>query len=309
MVYEYERTHEHSLVYVALSRATYLNGSHLTSPRDDFTFYHGKSPTRSTEPVQQEYQRLRSHKLMTIQDQIFEKLEATSEDVISMTFNCQSLRANGQNLNDPIMSYPHLLLLLETWLQNDEEVPNMDNFKLVSRFKNSVDNVRGGGVAIFIKNDINVDIVSSAQPNMDSFIYSKTGDSCAFQYNCSGADIHFICLYIRPNNTLTNIKCFLGQVLALFNPKYLNIIGLSPEKANVPLIVAGDFNINFSSTNGKELIQWLQETFNLNYCNSSPTTINQTTIDGVFHKGLTAINSYVYISHYSYHKPILSIVK
>lgn len=312
LVYEYERTHEHSLVYVALSRATSLNGLYLTSPRDDFTFCHGKHPAKSTQPVQQEYQRLRINKLITIQNQIIEKLQAASEkDLIFTVFNCQSLRANAKNLNDPIIHQSQFLLLSETWLENDEEFPNIDDFAVVSKFKNSGDdNMRSGGVAIFLNNKLVHNNDTCVSSNMDTVTYSKTGDSCLFHFNSNGVIIYFICLYIRPNNSVSNIKCFLGQILATYNIKYLNMIGVSVDRANVPLIIASDFNIDFSSTSGKDLIVWLNNSFGLKYCNNNiPTTLNQTIIDGVFYKGLNQIDTYVYISHFSNHKPLISIIR
>lgn len=312
LVYEYERRHEHSLVYVALSRATNLQGLYLVSPQNDFVFYHGKSTPRSTQPVQEEYQRLRSNRLITIQDQLLEIIEATSQDhLIFMVFNCQSLRANAKNMNDPVTNHSKFLLLTETWLQNDEDVPILENFKLVSRFKNSQDNPkRAGGVAIFMRKDQN--FLTFVPAAYQSTTNSITGDSCVFNYKIDRANIHihFICIYIRPNNSLNDVKLFLSQVLALYSPHVSRILALSTDTAKVPLILAGDFNVNFTSSLGQDLIDWLADKFGLKYCNRDiPTTLNNTSIDAIFYRGLQEIDTYVYMSHFSYHKPLLAIVK
>nr|XP_050022670.1 uncharacterized protein LOC126516594 [Dermacentor andersoni] len=64
VVYSYAKNHPQKLVYVALSRATDINGLYLTNVDNDFTFYHGKAnPDRK---LADEFRRLQSHKLDTI---------------------------------------------------------------------------------------------------------------------------------------------------------------------------------------------------------------------------------------------------
>lgn len=210
LVYEYERRHEHSLVYVALSRATCLQGLHLTSPKNDFVFYHGKNAAKSTLPMQDEYKRLRSNKIVTLQDQIMEKVGAASETALIFTvFNCQSLRANAKNLDDLIIRQSKILLLSETWLLNEDPVPDIENFKVVSRFKNNANNVRGGGVAIFLRTDETFNYLDSVDTIAD-----ETGDSCSFTHNYVGKELQFICIYVRPNSRFQDITHFLGKILA-----------------------------------------------------------------------------------------------
>lgn len=119
---------------------------------------------------------------------------ATSEhDLMFIVSNCQSYRANAKNMNDPITNHSKISLLKETWLQNNEDVPTIENFKLVSR-----DNPkRAGGVAIFIRNDQNFHTYVPAA--VQSMTHSITGDSCIFNYeiNILKILIHFICEHIK----------------------------------------------------------------------------------------------------------------
>lgn len=64
VVYDYHKLHPQKLVYVALSRATSIDGLYITNADDDFTFYHGAgNPDRL---LRDELNRLRHHRLDTI---------------------------------------------------------------------------------------------------------------------------------------------------------------------------------------------------------------------------------------------------
>ena len=79
----------------------------------------------------------------------------------------------------------------------------------------------------------------------------------------------------------------------------------------MPLILAGDFNINFADENLEPLKQYLSEKLNLTMNNdpSQSTTKNGTTIDAVFSRFLNKIESQIHVSYLSYHKPIISMTE
>ncbi|KAL4123326.1 hypothetical protein QTP88_015523 [Uroleucon formosanum] len=79
----------------------------------------------------------------------------------------------------------------------------------------------------------------------------------------------------------------------------------------LPLILAGDFNINFASEDGQLLINFLRVTLELQMNNdrNEPITRHGTTIDAVFSRFLSNFNSKIYVSYFSYHKPIVSVLQ
>lgn len=56
VVYEYNKTHAQSLLYVALSRVTDIQGFYLISSTDDLKFYHGRRATDTTKRLQMNLQ-------------------------------------------------------------------------------------------------------------------------------------------------------------------------------------------------------------------------------------------------------------
>ena len=65
---------------------------------------------------------------------------------------------------------------------------------------------------------------------------------------------------------------------------------------NIPLVLAGDFNINFSNEKSKPLLQFLLDEFDLRINNdpAESTTRYNTTIDAVFSSHLHKIESKTY---------------
>ncbi|GFV59173.1 uncharacterized protein TNCV_2339141 [Trichonephila clavipes] len=81
-----------------------------------------------------------------------------------------------------------------------------------------------------------------------------------------------------------------------------------------PLILAGDFNVNFASEDGQLLVNFLQDKLELrmnkvNNNRNEPTTRHGTTIDAVFSRYLPNFHSKTYVSSFSYHKPIVSVLQ
>ena len=79
----------------------------------------------------------------------------------------------------------------------------------------------------------------------------------------------------------------------------------------MPLILAGDFNVNFADESAQPLITFLKDKFQLEMNNDAQqsTTKYGTTLDAVFSRFLYKINSKTFISYFSYHKPIVSFIE
>lgn len=78
----------------------------------------------------------------------------------------------------------------------------------------------------------------------------------------------------------------------------------------LPLILAGDFNVNFAKDESMPLISFLQEEFQL-HVNNNPresTTRYGTTIDAVFIRYLDNVMSNTFVAYFSYHRPIVTLI-
>jgi len=77
------------------------------------------------------------------------------------------------------------------------------------------------------------------------------------------------------------------------------------------MILGGDCNINFSSDETQPLISFLENRLNLkmNIARYISRTNYRTTLDGVFSQFLNDIKSEIYVSYFSYHKPIITYIK
>ena len=86
---------------------------------------------------------------------------------------------------------------------------------------------------------------------------------------------------------------------------------LNEKYHELPLILTGDFNVNFADTQKSQpLLQFLKDNFNLTMNNDplQSTTRYGTTLDAVFSRFLDTLESKTFISYYSYHKPIVSSI-
>ncbi|GFW33170.1 uncharacterized protein TNCV_4699861 [Trichonephila clavipes] len=158
IVYEYEKHHSQSLLYVALSRVTSIEGLYITTPNNDKTFYHGRRTSTSTIDLQAEFKRLSLNKLATINEHLIEFMN-NRRGLSLFAFNCQNLRAHIDYLDDSIVKNSSVLVLSETWLNNESEI-NITNFKCIAKFKRP--NTRAGGVGIYHNSYDVVNIVTSS---------------------------------------------------------------------------------------------------------------------------------------------------
>jgi hypothetical protein len=85
---------------------------------------------------------------------------------------------------------------------------------------------------------------------------------------------------------------------------------LDSDLDKIPMILSGDFSANFASAESQPLIEFLQEKLQLNMTNDPrEATRSGTTIDAVFTRFLNNFKSKIFISYFSYHKPIVSFLE
>ncbi|GFT55535.1 uncharacterized protein TNCV_3320501 [Trichonephila clavipes] len=67
VVFNYDKSQQIQLVYVALSRVTSIDGLYLTNDKDGFKFYHGRGSMAPTvKDIRDEYDRMANHRLSTL---------------------------------------------------------------------------------------------------------------------------------------------------------------------------------------------------------------------------------------------------
>ncbi|GFT06646.1 ATP-dependent DNA helicase [Trichonephila clavipes] len=113
----YDRRHSQSLLYVALSRVTSIEGLYITTKNNNKTFYRCRRRSSSTIDLQEEFKRLSLNKLQTINENLINFI--TNRQGLSIfTFNCQSLTAHAVDLQDSVIRNSNTLVSSETWLDN-----------------------------------------------------------------------------------------------------------------------------------------------------------------------------------------------
>lgn len=117
IVYEYNKTHPHKLVYVALSSCTNLNNLYLTNSTGDHRFHHKDSNVDKS--MVDEFQCLEQHRLPTLTQRY---LQAFQEDVdparefTLVLLNARFLNAYVEDIKrDTILMKADVLCFTETW--------------------------------------------------------------------------------------------------------------------------------------------------------------------------------------------------
>ncbi|GFY24326.1 ATP-dependent DNA helicase [Trichonephila clavipes] len=135
VVFNYDKSQQIQLVYVALSRVTSIDGLYLTNDKDDFKFYHGRGSTAPTvKDIHDEYDRMANHRLPTLsmQARAFCKRDVLAERnedqggylhrrrqliLIVSAFNAQSLVAHAGDIeSDNILMNSDYMVISETWM-------------------------------------------------------------------------------------------------------------------------------------------------------------------------------------------------
>lgn len=241
---------------------------------------------------------------------------STKKGVSTLTFNVQSLKSHRLDLTDSVTQKTNILLLSETNMGNDHlyEIPN---FNCIVHYKRA--NIPSGGVAIYQSNDDTVNILA---PNMDiimrntnnfSFKHSSVGDICSAICKMeNGVKIVMVVVYIAQKQKLIDIQEFIHRSLLEYSEGAAVLLEeYGTYNHQLPLILAGDFNINFKDKQSESFKTFLMNKFNLKMNNNQDesTTRDNTTIDAVFSRYLTKIKSQTYTSYFSYHKAIVSMIE
>lgn len=311
IVYEYDKSHSLELVYVALSRVTNIEGLYIVTKDNNTIFFHGRRNSTSVHNLQDEFKRLALNPLQTV-TKTFIDFISNRRGLSIFSLNCQSLRAHAADLNDTVLQRSNVLIFTETHMTNEQPI-NIPNFNCIISYKRP--QVPAAGVAIYHNVQDTTHIVSS---HMDihvkntpafGFNVSEIGEICIAHCNSdNGQKILMVAVYISPNKSIQDIIEFLHTHLLIYTTQGSRLLNKAFNE--VPMILSGDFNTNFSENSSQQLIDFLNNELSLSMSNDRKvsTTRYGTTIDAVFTRYLHRFQSKIFISYFSYHKPIVSFL-
>lgn len=222
---------------------------------------------------------------------------------------CNTCMAPLNEYKLPMMS--NIIFISEICLNNydDASIPKL---KFVIKFKPK-DHV---GVSINRSHsecDIMVDVVTpciemvATQSKSYSSICNPFGEICIAECAMTNEKLIIIAsIYITPNIKIDDMIYFIHRSLLAYSHEAAAV--LKNKKDKLPLILTGNFNINFPSQDSTRLVDFLCDKFSLFINNELTTTATKPgTIDTLFSRYLKNIESQIYISHLNHHKPLSTI--
>ncbi|KAL1444162.1 hypothetical protein MTO96_045648 [Rhipicephalus appendiculatus] len=268
--------------------------------------------------LRDEMRRLRNHKLPTVcmqARQLMHKADATGQLSVAM-LNVQSLNAHQLDVtSDNVLTRAHLLILCETWSARTVDLPG---YRCAAHDKRGAQ--RAAGVAIYIQEIGHIALcttradLTTDDNSMDSSVDARhIGDICAVYTRLQCTPLLVVAVYVSPGHTHEAIKAFLrtrlsGHSKLLAQKKHSE--GTHHTLADMPMIIAGDFNVNLRNGQNQWLPNFMSDFFGMSLASESevPTTRFGTALDHVFQRGLKNVEVLKYASYFTVHRPLLCLV-
>lgn len=123
------------------------------------------------------------------------------------------------------------------------------------------------------------------------------GDICATKVSENGIQTLFVVVYISPSATYKQKISFLIRNLFWY------------AKQDIRIVVSGDFNIDILKPENLKFVDFMKEYLKLDLLSNplQTTTFGRTCLDLVFGRNVLT-QSRRYVSYFSYHRPILTLV-
>ncbi|GFX28795.1 uncharacterized protein TNCV_4250341 [Trichonephila clavipes] len=175
--------------------------------------------------------------------------------------------------------------------ESDKHLKRSTNFNFVASYKRP--EVPAAGVAIYQHTQDTSHIVTSYMDIHTKFTrgigvnVSDIGEICVARCNSeNGQYILMVAVYISPEKSMQQIEQFLFEYLMIYTKEGSELLEkrFGEKFDDIPMILSGDFNINFADDKNLSLIEFLNETLGLTMSNDRKvsTTKYKTTIDAVF---------------------------
>ncbi|KAH6932008.1 hypothetical protein HPB50_002442 [Hyalomma asiaticum] len=234
-----------------------------------------------------EVTRLAKRRLDTVLEQAdaFVRHHNNSKQLTLAALNIQSLHAHVHDLEeDAVLKQACVLALSESW---SNKPISIRGFQSVVHSKRP--DCRCAGVAIY-KNtamcSFSTGGVALRQPPHaeEAHVSSPIGDVCVAHINYNARDITFAAIYLSPEAQKESVKSFLSTSLG--NYATTDVIPRSSNSAerSMPLIIAGDINVDVSKPNNACFTQYMKDVFDVHRVSQdlTPTTRNGSVIDHFF---------------------------
>ncbi|GFV15154.1 hypothetical protein TNCV_4328011 [Trichonephila clavipes] len=342
VVFNYDKSQQIQLVYVALSRVTSIDGLYLTNDKDDFKFYHGRGSTAPTvKDIRDEYDRMANHRLPTLsmQARAFCKRDVLAERnedqggylhrrrqliLIVSAFNAQSLVVHAGDIeSDNILMNSDYMVISETWM-NCANTVMINGFELRASNNTALEHrthcpstsselpVRvsaAGGSAIYrnLQSSTNCsEIIVNANKSCENSVLRKhnVGDICLVDVKVEDLTLFILgAVYIHPKALAEAVKLCLYQSLLSYSANLTKLIPNSQPDLETPIVLCGDFNCD--PQQNSYLVEFMRNELGLNYVQTSPTTLGNATIDCTFTRNIN-VDIMPYVSYFTYHRPMLN---
>ncbi|XP_063973302.1 uncharacterized protein LOC135160564 isoform X4 [Diachasmimorpha longicaudata] len=325
VIYYQEKIQDQQLVYVATSRIVSLEDLFIIPLNKQEKFRHEKgSKVPSPVDLRNEVIQLRENPFFTLDEQLYEFINSR-RNLSIVSFNCHSLHVHANGVTDRVFHNSNILMLSETVGSNDECPVSMPKFDFIVKFKRN--DTRNSGVTVDHHRDDgcyittpHLEIKTPQSSNSGPTISTSTeiGDLCGVEcrFISTANDprkLMLIAIYISPDAVIRDITSFIGKSLlplcGIGSQALADIIEEEADYCQWPVILAGDFNVNFSLAESEPLLTFLKEKFSLEMINgrNDPTTERGTTIDAVFVKNIDKIELEHFVCYFSYHNPLVNI--
>ncbi|GFV57764.1 ATP-dependent DNA helicase [Trichonephila clavipes] len=185
----------------------------------------------------------------------------------------------------------HLKRSTKTHMKNEEPI-HIPDFNFVASYKRP--EVPAAGVAIYQHTQDTSHIVTSYMDIHTKFTRGigvnvpDIGEICVARCNSeNGQYILMVAVYISPEKSMQQIEQFLFENLMIYTKEGSELLEkrFGEKFDDIPMILSGDFNINFADDKNLSLIEFLNETLGLTMSNDRK------------------------VSTTNYHKPIVSFLE
>ncbi|GFU96992.1 uncharacterized protein TNCV_3788181 [Trichonephila clavipes] len=244
--------------------------------------------------------------------------------LIVSAFNAQSLVAYAGDIeSDNILMNSDYMVISETWM-NCANTVMINGIKLRASNNTALEHrthctstsselpVRvsaAGGSAIYrnLQSSTNCsEIIVNANKSCGNSVLRKhnVGDICLVDVKVEDLTLFILgAVYIHPKASAEAVKLCLCQSLLPHSANLTKLIPNSQPDLETPIVLCGDFNCD--SQQNSYLLEFVRNEFGLNYVQTSPTTLGNTTIDCTFTRNIT-VDIMPYVSYFTYHRPMLN---
>ncbi|GFX24825.1 uncharacterized protein TNCV_4489161 [Trichonephila clavipes] len=154
-----------------------------------------------------------------------------------------------------------------------------------------------GGSAIYrnLQSSTNCsEIIVNANKSCGNSVLRKhnVGDICLVDVKVEDLTLFILgAVYIHPKASAEAVKLCLYKSLLPYSANLTKLIPNSQPDLETPIVLCGDFSCD--PQQNSYLVEFMRNEFGINYVQTSPTTLGNTTIDCTFTKNINPLSGYL----------------